>query len=131
MTDTIRAESRRPAYRDGNVVRWVIAYTASVAGDSVYFLFLSWTALAVGGPSTAGVVTAVGALPRAVLMLAGGVLADRFGSFSQGGFALEIPSPDLYYKILPEHAVQKIDEHRGIKIRGLLRDGRAYGSNTR
>ncbi|MFC8953016.1 MFS transporter [Streptomyces sp. NPDC057101] len=79
MTDTIEAEPQRPAYRDGNVLRWVTAYAASVAGDSVYFLSLSWAALAVGGPSTAGLVTAVGALPRALLMLAGGVVADRFG----------------------------------------------------
>jgi MFS family permease len=57
----------------------VAAYTASVAGDSVYFLSLAWSAAAVGGPSAAGWVTAVGALPRALLMLAGGVIADRFG----------------------------------------------------
>ncbi|WP_035791362.1 DDE-type integrase/transposase/recombinase [Kitasatospora mediocidica] len=46
-------------------------------------------------------------------------------SFDQGGFALEIPSPDLYYKVLPEHAVKKIDERRGVKIRGLWYDGPA------
>ena len=46
-------------------------------------------------------------------------------AFSQGGFALEIPSPDLYYKVLPEHAVRKIDAHRGVKIRGLWYDGPA------
>ncbi|MFJ1936733.1 hypothetical protein ACIOGZ_29245 [Kitasatospora sp. NPDC088160] len=46
-------------------------------------------------------------------------------AFSQGGFALEIPSPDLYYKILPEHAVRKVDEHRGVKVRGLWYDGPA------
>ncbi|MFF1451076.1 MFS transporter [Streptomyces sp. NPDC058274] len=79
MTNIAEARRQRPAYRDRNVLRWVSAYTASVAGDSIYFLSLSWTAVAVGGPSTAGVVTAVGALPRAVLMLVGGVLADRFG----------------------------------------------------
>lgn len=46
-------------------------------------------------------------------------------SFDQGGFALEIPSPDLYYKILPEHAVKKIDERRGVQIRGLWYNGPA------
>jgi hypothetical protein len=46
-------------------------------------------------------------------------------SFDQGGFALEVPSPELYYEILPEHAVRKIDERRGVKIRGLWYDGRA------
>ncbi len=49
-------------------------------------------------------------------------------SFDQGGFALEIPSPELYYEILPEHAVRKIDERRGVKIRGLWYDGRALAS---
>ncbi|WP_129286963.1 DDE-type integrase/transposase/recombinase [Streptomyces sp. GZWMJZ-114] len=46
-------------------------------------------------------------------------------SFEQGGFALEIPSPQLYYKLLPEHTVKKIDAQRGVKIRGLWYDGPA------
>ncbi|MEU6393621.1 transposase [Streptomyces sp. NPDC046939] len=46
-------------------------------------------------------------------------------SFEQGGFALEIPSPQLYYELLPEHAVRRIDERRGVKIRGLWYDGPA------
>ncbi|MGW2180406.1 MFS transporter [Streptomyces sp. NPDC001732] len=69
----------RPAYRDGNVLRWLAAYTASVTGDVVYFLALSWTATRTAGPSQAGLVVAAGALPRAVFMLVGGVVADRFG----------------------------------------------------
>ncbi|QRV32135.1 MFS transporter [Streptomyces californicus] len=68
-----------PAYRDLNVLRWLAAYTASVMGDVVYFLVLSWSATRATGPSQAGLVIATGALPRAVLMLGGGVLADRFG----------------------------------------------------
>lgn len=69
----------RPAHRDVNVLRWAGAYTASVTGDVVYFLALSWAASRVGGPSQVGLVVAAGALPRAVLMLGGGVVADRFG----------------------------------------------------
>ncbi|WP_405850472.1 MFS transporter [Streptomyces sp. NBC_01369] len=69
----------RPAHRDVNVLRWLSAYTASVTGDVVYFLALSWAAPRSGGPSQAGMVVAAGALPRAVLMLGGGVVADRFG----------------------------------------------------
>ncbi|MFJ6015030.1 MFS transporter [Streptomyces sp. NPDC092952] len=69
----------RPAYRDVNVLRWLTAYTASVTGDVVYFLALSWAATRVAGPSQVGLVVAAGALPRAVLMLGGGVVADRFG----------------------------------------------------
>jgi MFS family permease len=69
----------RPAYRDPNVLRWLTAYTASVTGDVVYFLALSWAATRIAGPSYVGLVVACGAVPRAVLMLAGGVVADRFG----------------------------------------------------
>lgn len=73
------AASPRPAYRDANVLRWLTAHTASVTGDVVYFLALSWAAARAGGPSQVGLVVAAGALPRAVLMLGGGVVADRFG----------------------------------------------------
>ncbi|MFD5504706.1 MFS transporter [Streptomyces sp. NPDC127061] len=73
------AAGARPAHRDVNVLRWLSAYTASVTGDIVYFLALSWAATRSGGPSQAGMVVAAGALPRAVLMLGGGVVADRFG----------------------------------------------------
>src|SRR5262249_32566117 len=51
----------------------------SLLGDNVYFLALSWTATEVGGPAQAGLVLAAGSLPRVVLMLGGGVVADRFG----------------------------------------------------
>ncbi len=45
-------------------------------------------------------------------------------AMSQGGFALQIPSPELYYELLPVHLV-KIHGHRGVKIRGLWYDGPA------
>ncbi|MEU5625937.1 MFS transporter [Streptomyces tendae] len=69
----------RPAHRDGNVLRWVGAYTASMLGDSVFFLALSWAAVRQGSPAEAGIVTAVSAVPRALLMLGGGVVVDRLG----------------------------------------------------
>ncbi|RII17838.1 enterobactin exporter EntS [Streptomyces sp. YIM 130001] len=68
-----------PAYRDRNVLRWLAAYTASLVGDSVYFVALAWSAQKVSGPAEVGLVMATGALPRALLMLGGGVVADRFG----------------------------------------------------
>ncbi|MGI5484767.1 MFS transporter [Streptomyces lavendofoliae] len=73
------ATGARPAYRDGNVLRWLTAYTASLVGDSVYFVALAWSAQKVTGPTEIGLVMATGALPRALLMLGGGVVADRFG----------------------------------------------------
>lgn len=82
MTATLTAPTDitdRPAHRDGNVLRWLGAYTASMMGDSVYYIALSWAAVQAGTPSQAGVVMSVSALPRALLMLGGGVIADRLG----------------------------------------------------
>ncbi|MER8043323.1 MFS transporter [Streptomyces sp. NPDC094032] len=78
-TTTAPAAPARPAHRDPNVLRWAGAYTASTLGDSVYYLALSWSVVSTGTPVQAGLVLAVGAVPRALLMLGGGVVADRFG----------------------------------------------------
>ncbi|MFB7654762.1 MULTISPECIES: MFS transporter [unclassified Streptomyces] len=67
------------AHRDPNVLRWVVAYTVSMVGDMVFYLALSWAAVQNGTAAQAGIVTAVSAVPRALLMLGGGVVADRFG----------------------------------------------------
>ncbi|MEU9448304.1 MFS transporter [Streptomyces sp. NPDC048277] len=69
----------RPAHRDPDVLRWLAAYTSSMVGDSVYYIALSWAAVQAGSPTQAGVVMSVSALPRALLMLFGGVVADRLG----------------------------------------------------
>ncbi|MGW6533162.1 MFS transporter [Streptomyces venezuelae] len=69
----------RPAHRDPNVLRWLGAYTTSMVGDGIYFVALSWAAARSGSAGQAGLVLAVGAVPRAVLMLGGGVVADRLG----------------------------------------------------
>ncbi|MEV6867701.1 transposase [Streptosporangium subroseum] len=47
-------------------------------------------------------------------------------SFAQAGFAMEIPSPELFYELLPIHNVQ-IHARRGVKIKGLWYDGPALG----
>ncbi|MFD5005180.1 MFS transporter [Streptomyces mutabilis] len=78
-TGRARAGVDRPAHRDPNVLRWVAAYTASMLGDTVFYLALSWAAVQNGSPAEAGIVTAVSAVPRALLMLGGGVVADRLG----------------------------------------------------
>ncbi|WP_237525254.1 MFS transporter [Streptomyces sp. SID4985] len=69
----------RPAHRDPNVLRWLGAYASSMVGDNVFYLALSWAAVRAGSPAEAGIVVSISALPRAVLMLGGGVVADRFG----------------------------------------------------
>ncbi|MEU2727844.1 MFS transporter [Streptomyces griseoviridis] len=73
------ARTARPAHRDVNVLRWLAAYTSSMVGDNVYYLALSWAAVQYGTPTQAGLVMTVSAVPRALLMLGGGVVADRFG----------------------------------------------------
>jgi hypothetical protein len=45
-------------------------------------------------------------------------------SFAQAGFAMQIPSPDLFYELLPAHYVSRISR-RGVKIRGLWYDSPA------
>ncbi|MFI6859270.1 MFS transporter [Streptomyces sp. NPDC050421] len=81
MTVTLPAgqDTGRPAHRDGNVLRWLGAYTASTIGDSVYYMALAWAAARSGSAAQTGLVLAAGSIPRAVLLLGGGVLADRFG----------------------------------------------------
>ncbi|WP_449340586.1 MFS transporter, partial [Streptomyces canarius] len=79
MTATLIPPATARAHRDPNVLRWLGAYTSSMLGDSVYYLALSWAAVQAGSPAQAGLVMSASALPRAVLMLGGGVVADRFG----------------------------------------------------
>lgn len=80
MTAVLTAAApARPAHRDPQVLRWLGAFTASTLGDSVYHLALSWAAVRGGTPAEAGLVMAVSAVPRALLMLGGGVIADRLG----------------------------------------------------
>ncbi|WP_200428076.1 MFS transporter [Streptomyces sp. NE5-10] len=80
MTAVIEAAPAAvPAHRSPQVLRWLGAYTASTLGDSVFYLALSWAAVSDGTPAQAGLVMAVAAVPRALLMLVGGVIADRLG----------------------------------------------------
>ena len=58
--------------------RWLAASTASVFGDSVTFFALGWAAAGFGADAASLVLTIEG-IPLAVLVLAGGVLADRIG----------------------------------------------------
>ncbi|MGW8767078.1 MFS transporter [Streptomyces sp. NPDC055815] len=78
MTTAVETPSI-PAHRSPQVLRWLGAYTASTLGDSVFYLALSWTAVSSGTPAQAGLVMAVSAVPRALLLLVGGAIADRLG----------------------------------------------------
>jgi hypothetical protein len=73
------AEAARPAYRDPNALRWVFGYLSSLIGDQIWFVALAWSAVQVGTPGEVGLVLAAGSVPRSVLLLFGGALADRWG----------------------------------------------------
>ena len=45
-------------------------------------------------------------------------------SFALAGFAMQIPSPDLFYELLPARYISRISR-RGVKVRGLWYDGPA------
>jgi len=45
-------------------------------------------------------------------------------AMGQGGFAMQIPRPELFYQLLPAHFV-KIHGYRGVKVGGLWYDGSA------
>jgi MFS family permease len=57
---------------------WLAGSTLSVLGDTVLFFALGWAATGIG-PQVAALVLTGFTLPRAVLLLLGGVLGDRVG----------------------------------------------------
>ena len=72
-TTPVEHPLRNPHYR-----RLLIGGTISLLGDQFYFVALPWLVLQQTGSAVAmGTVMMAGAIPRAVLMLMGGVLSDR------------------------------------------------------
>jgi len=47
-------------------------------------------------------------------------------AMSQGGFSLQIPTPELYYQLLRVHRVRAIHHRRGVKVRGLYYNGPVF-----
>jgi MFS transporter, DHA3 family, macrolide efflux protein len=67
-----------PVRRDPMVLTWLAGTTISAFGDSVWTVALAWTAVQIVSPTLAGAVLGVEMFPQAILVLLGGVLADRF-----------------------------------------------------
>jgi MFS family permease len=67
-----------PFRRDRRVQVWAVTAGLSQVGDLAWMVALAWTATRIGGPAEAGLVIGAGTAPRAVVMLFGGALADRF-----------------------------------------------------
>jgi MFS family permease len=66
-----------PLRRDPRVQGWMFSSAVSEAGDVAWYLGLAWSAAQVTTPAGAGLVMGIGALPRALMLLYGGALADR------------------------------------------------------
>jgi MFS family permease len=56
---------------------WILVKALSDAGDAVWTIALAWTAVQVSSPAVAGLIVAAGTVPRAAVLLFGGVVADR------------------------------------------------------
>ncbi|MGW6196467.1 MFS transporter [Kribbella sp. NPDC055110] len=67
-----------PLRRDRRVHGWIASAAVSQAGDMAWYVGLAWSAAQVTGPAGAGLVMGIGALPKALILLYGGALADRF-----------------------------------------------------
>jgi MFS family permease len=66
-----------PVRRDPMVLAWLAAVGISWFGDYAWAVALAWTAVHTLSPVMAGIVLGAEMLPQAVLVLVGGVLADR------------------------------------------------------
>lgn len=67
-----------PAFRrDVRVHAWIATKALSDAGDALWTIALAWTAVQIATPALAGLIVAAGTIPRAAVLLFGGVLADR------------------------------------------------------
>ncbi|KRF19998.1 hypothetical protein ASG90_19940 [Nocardioides sp. Soil797] len=76
MTTTLTAAP--PFARDRMVHAWIAVKALSDAGDAIWTIALAWTAVQVASPAMAGMVVAAGTVPRAAVLLVGGVIADRY-----------------------------------------------------
>lgn len=63
--------------RDTAVHAWIAVKALSDAGDAIWTIALAWTAVQTTSPAIAGLIVAAGTIPRAAILLFGGVLADR------------------------------------------------------
>jgi MFS family permease len=66
-----------PLRRDRRVHGWIFSSAVSEAGDIAWYVGLAWSAAQVTTPAGVGLVMGIGALPRALVLLYGGALADR------------------------------------------------------
>lgn len=59
---------------------FAIAMSFSALGDSAWYIALTWTLIQHASPGRTGLLLAVAGLPRLIMLLGGGVIADRYGA---------------------------------------------------
>ena len=77
LTPPVELSSPPPFRRDRMVHAWIGVKALSDAGDAVWTIALAWTAVQIASPAVAGLIVAAGTIPRALVLLFGGVIADR------------------------------------------------------
>ena len=70
------ARPPRPPTSRRSLTGWVVGFGCSILADQVFFLSLAWAAVQLGVPGLVGLVLAAGSLPRLLVLLTGGALAD-------------------------------------------------------
>lgn len=74
-----RRSVREAVWRHQRLIRFISARFTSMLGDSIWWVGIAWAAASTGNAAAAGTVFAIGGVPRLVLLLVGGSVADRFG----------------------------------------------------
>jgi len=72
----LQAGPSRPPSPWRSLTGWVVGFACSILADQVFFLSLAWAALQLGVPGLVGLVLVAGSLPRLLVLLSGGALAD-------------------------------------------------------
>lgn len=70
----------KQVWRERQFGRYLGGFGLSLLGDQVWFVALAWAAVRLGDATEASVVMMAGSVPRAILLLLGGTLADRWGA---------------------------------------------------
>jgi MFS family permease len=80
-TGAVSASTVEHPLRNPNYRLWMIGGTTSLLGDQFYLVALPWLVLQQTGSAVAmGTIMMAGAIPRALLMLMGGVVSDRISA---------------------------------------------------
>ena len=67
----------RTALREPQFVTYLAGQTVSQLGNMVWYVALSWSAIQLGSPGTAGLLLTISSLPTIALTLLGGVIVDQ------------------------------------------------------